>query len=365
MLRCMPSDSAGPLVERGGLIVYRLYDVADAIDVAAAARLLGPAHGRAGPRSAAFEAKPSVRVELGDAPDAWPGRACQVSARLFDFGAITIALRTELAGHSWADLLALSETAQEAGFLDEWLRRKLDSVVARAGGALKGPHPVAMTEDYTLFFLERLAGAPPASALLARGDLANLLLGEPASVRVSDNERAEVLAHTISYEVDDLAVIDWNAALVYEPSGIAEAPDLIELATAQLLELRYYDTLLDRELGRIYEEAASRRPRTLRSYSSLRASVIRTLLELTEFTERVENALKVTGDSYLARLYLKALESFRVPAWHASVQRKIGLVEQVYEILKGETDVARSLVLEILVAVLIVVELVVALRGGR
>ena len=33
-----------------------------------------------------------------------------------------------------------------------------------------------------------------------------------------------------------------------------DVPDLLEFATAHLLELRYYDDLLDRELHRIYDE---------------------------------------------------------------------------------------------------------------
>jgi len=41
--------------------------------------------------------------------------------------------------------------------------------------------------------------------------------------------------------------------------------------------------------------------------------VLRRFMELTEFTERVDNAIKSVGDFYLARVYLSAIRRFRVP----------------------------------------------------
>ena len=62
-----------------------------------------------------------------------------------------------------------------------------------------------------------------------------------------------------SYFEDDLAVLTWNAALVVEP--VAEDTDVqyvLEFANAQLLELRFYDALLDAELP---EDLHPRSPR--------------------------------------------------------------------------------------------------------
>ena len=35
---------------------------------------------------------------------------------------------------------------------------------------------------------------------------------------------------------DDLTVIDWNSAFVFEPSTVRDIPDLLEFATAHLLD---------------------------------------------------------------------------------------------------------------------------------
>ena len=53
---------------------------------------------------------------------------------------------------------------------------------------------------------------------------------------------------------EDLVVIGWTAALVYDtPEGALPVMQLLEFANSQLLELRTYDALLDRELDAIYK----------------------------------------------------------------------------------------------------------------
>jgi hypothetical protein len=88
------------------------------------------------------------------------------------------------------------------------------------------------------------------------------------------------------------------------------------------------------------------------------------MLEIAEFVERVENAIKIIGDTYLARLYGSAVDSLRIPAWERSVTRKQALLQQVYDVLRSEVDASRGLLAEALIGALIVIELVLAFRGG-
>ena len=81
--------------------------------------------------------------------------------------------------------------------------------------------------------------------------------------------------------------------------------------------------------------------------------------------ERVENALKVTDDVYLARVYSAALELFRGRAWRAGIDRKLAILRETYTMLNSEAQALRSETLEIAIVVLIVGELVMAfLRGS-
>jgi len=164
-----------------------------------------------------------------------------------------------------------------------------------------------------------------------------------------------------------LVIIDWNSASVLEPSGSREVPEILEFATSQRLELRYYDSVLDAELAHIYDDYAIAR-RSWRSlvrspYEKLARNVLRRFVELTGFTERVDNALKVVGDFYLARVYQSAVRRFRLTSWRHSIDEKQALVARSYDLLKGAVDIQRSTMLEVIVVALIAIELVAAWRG--
>jgi hypothetical protein len=212
--------------------------------------------------------------------------------------------------------------------------------------------------------VEKLSGAR-AAELLERPGLVRLLLGERGETPLSSQERAEVLQTSFSYTEDDLAVIDWNGAFVYEPTGSMDIPDVLEIVNAQLLELRYYDDLLDRSIKGVWDRGVTpKAPAILRlvysPYRAMARRVLGTLLEMSEFIERVENSLKVIGDFYLARVYEGAVKRLRIRQWQASVTRKQQILTQVYGLLRGEVDTDRALTLEGMIVVLIVLEMVLA-----
>jgi uncharacterized Rmd1/YagE family protein len=82
--------------------------------------------------------------------------------------------------------------------------------------------------------------------------------------------------------------------------------------------------------------------------------------DITETAERVENALKVTNDVYLARIYAAALELFREQAWRHGIERKLGILRETYAMLNSEAQAARAELLEIAIVLLIVAELILA-----
>ena len=61
--------------------------------------------------------------------------------------------------------------------------------------------------------------------------------------------RAEALQASMSYYPNDLVVVGWNTAFVYDSEAGAESTiRLLEYANSQLLQFRHYDDLLTREL---------------------------------------------------------------------------------------------------------------------
>jgi len=158
-------------------------------------------------------------------------------------------------------------------------------------------------------------------------------------------------------------VLTWDRAFIFEPRFDTDVADVIEVANVQFLELRYYDELLDDELPRMYDlvEATRRLSGGARRFSKLAHRLYALVAEVTELTERVDNALQVTEDIYLARVYAAALEQFRVKLMSAAVDRKLSIIRDTYAALYNEAAGARSGMMEIAVIVLIAVEIALAL----
>jgi len=124
--------------------------------------------------------------------------------------------------------------------------------------------------------------------------------------------------------------------------------------------------LLDAELERIYPQlqrdgwlynwVARRYVRAARQVHSL-------FIDVNELTDRTENALKIVGDVYAARLFALAAARVGLNQWKASVQDKLRTLADIYRFAVEQTSMARGEVLEITVVVILVIELVLFLAG--
>jgi len=360
-------------IERGKLYCYRVFDAGDTIALEIVEKVLaGHRVEMGGPLVDGFvvPVRP-VEVDLGCVAVTIGalGRPLQAVcvAHLYDFGAISI--RFEIAiekSITFESLTPICERLYEAVELDSEARRLCDVLVQRMGDGIAKPHNWRDGESYTIVFVEQLSGVTDLSELTRSQSVAKLLLGESSSKPLSDATRDDALKHSFSYLADDLVIVDWNSALVVEPTGSTLVPFVLELATSQLLEFRYYDEILESELAHVYNYVEKARPRIWRSpYGALTRQVMRRFLEITEFTERVDNSIKSVGDFYLARVYQRAIERFRVQAWRESVESKLALIARAYELLKGEVEVSRAQLLEVIVVLLIAIELLAALRLGH
>jgi hypothetical protein len=375
-----PGEEGKPLiVEDGRILAYRLFDVGDAIALDVGETCISRARERQRSRIAPEKgagllfATPPLDVPLGstrvDLPAPFGPLDASVTVRLYDYGAVS--LRYEIAIAPGTDLEAmipLCDHLYDAPELDASGRALLADFLPEIRPAIEGAHTWQGVETYTVVFVRRFRADPTPKDVLASPVLLRLLLGERSAIPpLSELERTDVLQHAQSYYADDLVVVDWNSAFVLEPSGSRAIPDILEFANSQLLELRYYDDNLDAELARIYDDFAQARRNPLgliwSPYGKLARNVLRRIIEVTEFTERVDNALKVVGDFYVARIYQGALRRLKIAAWQESVGQKMRLVERAYDLAKGEVEIRRSTVLEVIVIVLIVLELVAAIRG--
>jgi hypothetical protein len=238
----------------------------------------------------------------------------------------------------------------------------LERLRGLVGPALQRPSDNAVQEDYLLAIVDALDPPLAAETLTDHVDLVPLMAGETRPL--SEGARAEVLRHRFSYHPDDLVVLTWDRALIVEPRRDTDVADVLEMANAQLLEMRTYDEMLDAELPRMRElvEATRRGANLLasRRYGRLARRLHTLVSEVSELAERVDNALQVTEDVYLARVYAAAIETFRVPAVSAAVDRKLATIRETYTALHGDAAGARAELLEIAIVVMIAFEIVMS-----
>lgn len=365
----MPAESP-PYVQRASVEVFRIYDVAQEIDLAAVESLLGGHQpvarirlARVAPKAIAFDDPPVVTDLMAPPLDVGGVRApTRASARIYGFGVVSLSLEVVLpAPMQWPEFEQFAREAErEASLLPFW-RTALDGLLGALQPALRTEIGTRMEEDYSIVTVRQLDPPLDAATLMERVDLVPLLTQEQRLL--SDAARRDVLRYSHSYYCDDLVVLTWDRAFVLEPSQDDDVADMLEVANAQLLELRYYDSVLDSELPQIYRQAAeARAPHAfLRGRYSRAANQMRALVaEVTLITEKVDNALKVTEDVYLARVYSSALELFRVRHWADSIDHKLSLIRDTYTALYDESMATRAEWLEAAIVLLIVLEIIMA-----
>ena len=361
---------------RGAAITYRLHDIGYAIDLDHVTELLvQEAPERARPvrvEARALQiANPPVVVSIGRREIRINGTMyeAQLFGRIFDFGVVS--LRLEVPGDdtmTWSAFTSFARTLAASREIDEVFAHELGILRVRIAPAVERAALAPVQEEYTVFRIAaiglRNGSAPDANAVLTDERLVPLLLGERRALATT--ALGELLQHRLSYYADDLVVLTWENALVVEPSSDdRDVEYILEFANAQLLELRVYDAVLDAELPVMYDHVAQarqrRRPLPTRRFQGVLSQLQTRVADVTEIIERSENALKVTDDVYLARVYGAALELFRATSWRRGIERKLEIIRSTYAMLNGEAQSARAELLELAIVLLIVTELVLSI----
>ena len=348
-----------PAIREGAFHAYFVYDVADTIDL--------PRLGSVG-GSGVARAPLQLRREASAGSIAYPAPPIAVTlpsssgftirAKVFDYGIISIRISREFAG-SWQSFAALTRTLRN----DPALEQLLEEI----GPALDEPHQ-PLLEDYFVFDVEAFVTPVTAAQLLGPcgAALASLVLGEER--RLMDAEREETLRVNFSYFEDDLAVVQWDTAFVYDRrEGGAAILDILEFANTQLAELRTYDARLDAELDTIYALDPKRPTRRFgRKEAQQAADRLRYLIvDIIELTDRATNALKIIGDAYYARLYRGAAGRLGLKDWQKQIDSKLQSVNEMYRFSNDQAQAARGEFLELIVIVLIALEIVIGVLTIR
>lgn len=362
-------------VATGQILLYRLFDVADSVDLAAVERELRSAKGSGDgvarlrlhrQRDGVVFTNPPVSAGLSDRQLLLDDRewSVRVVAKAYDFGVMTIVWALNIPpGTSFDQLAALSvelEGEQMRADLERWMVEDASVAVEAMRVGLVNPSIHDSQETLTIYAIRGFESDGPvkASTVSAHSSLPSLLLGE--SDEFSQQLRDELLRSSYSYSTNDLVVIGYDQALVYDPDGTEDATSLLEFALAQVLELAYYDRQLDDRINRMHKQLLGRRAgaKANKKYDELRRDLLTEHLSFSEVIERVGAAIKVTEDLYYAAIYRGAMRVFRAQEVAAATEHKLEVMYRTYSMLSDEADANTSHRLELIVIALILIEVV-------
>jgi len=358
-------------IRAGHLFLFYLFDVAESVNLAAIPRLVsGPAvPARLAPKPATPDYiqydKPPLSFD-GDLVGLTDIEGFRVRVRVYDYGVMSLALARPFSG-SWADLVATGQTLIENPDLEQRAERACRTVVGCLRPALKSERTSYLSEDYLAYAVYELERADTADTLLAEhgDDIAAMLRGERQPL--SEQERQLILRHRISYLANDLVIPTWNAAFIYDtPAGAQAALEILEFANSQLLEFRYYDDRLDRELTSIYAELQRFRwyhQWMGRRYTAAARQVHALYIDVNELTDSTKNTLKFIGDIYAARLFTLVAERLGLTTWKADVEAKLKTLDDIYRFTVERSSFSRGEFLELTIVLILVLELVLILMG--
>lgn len=351
-------------IEKGTCYVLFVYDVALSIDLEQVEQRATQTkqrqsikHGRRGPKHLVYNAPLRLTEEAQPLPVGALRTIPAVDMVLYDFGAVTVVYGVDMNGpFSRLSELSLNLYDNETLLADS--KNRVEQLLQDIQGVVQR-HGISETvEDYVIFHIESLPEGVPIQRLVTEHEqgIARVLRAETQIL--SADEVQDVMSGRISYGLNDVTIVDWNAALVVDPEG-EDICAVLEFANVELLEMRYLDRSLDSALERSYALLTrSRWKPGLRSGFADMKQIGKLQVDSAVLFEGVNNSLKLLGDQYLARVYRLVSQRFHLAEWDGTIIRKLETVESIYEKISDQVSNLRVEVLEWIIIILIAVSIV-------
>src|SRR5262249_13749478 len=141
-----------------------------------------------------------------------------VDLLLYDFGAVTVTYSFPITG-LFSDLLQLSEDLYDNEFLLSDSRLRVNQLLKVMREAANQANVAPVVEDYVVFHIESFTGSFNANRFCSEQtrQIAQILRAERQNL--SDQEVDDAIAARIGFGIDDLTIVDWNAALLVDREG--------------------------------------------------------------------------------------------------------------------------------------------------
>jgi hypothetical protein len=201
-----------------------------------------------------------------------------------------------------------------------------------------------IAEEYAIYQISGYEGDPELFLASHGQKIASLLKSEKNAL--DDKEIEYTLSHQIKYGEDDVVIIDWDGAFIFDPKGeIGETVEMLELGNYQLLRYRLLDASLDEQMQKALNAIeAPPRKKSFFEQSEFRnefLKVIKTRAGAVSKFEDLERDIKLIGEWYSARLYDLIAKKFRLNEWRQTVREKLASLEGIYSIASEKLGMSR------------------------
>ena len=358
------------------IVFFHLFDVGRTVDLRKVAALI-PANDdfdivkrRDTPSSLSLPRPLTLALGDGDCLENRDFECFSAQAKIYEEGAIVLLVRVKIRV-AFGDLASVrSQIIVSDGrhlSLDSWAEEGFRKTFAAIQPAIEDARDMETCdrEVYTAWCLLECPEDPAAFIEAHRESAAAFLIGDTEGSDLHPSQVLETLGHPLSYRRDDLAIFDLDRCLIIDPRGAYEDLLLIiEHANWQLLELRVLDKLLDRWLDEAEDEVQILKSgKTKRRTAQVRASVAQANLARLQslrfdalfILENLENSSQIIGDYYLGQVYSQLCDVFNTDGWKWSVERRLDILENVYDMVKTASSERVILTLEIVFIVVCIV----------
>lgn len=292
-----------------------------------------------------------------------------ITVKAYAIGAISVTISVpvhdqELASMPKYDEMKVRLDGKEATLKDlasGILHKVTERISTHVTGLRDGTEP----EEYTAFCLNapQISERPIANLPELQQLIAKTLTGDKTTQELAQDQVASALKQRVSYYENDTVFIDWSSAVIIDPvSDFGDVLFIIELANLQLLEMRYYDDLLDKIIAKASDDLRSYRG-GLRSFfrnpNKAARKVAQRRIEVKEIIENTKNYTKFIGEWYEARVYGALANRLRLTDWDAMLSDKLEDLDNIYGVMTSQNSESRVFSLEIVMLAFIILEVLI------
>jgi hypothetical protein len=206
-------------------------------------------------------------------------------------------------------------------------------------------------EEYSVYCISGYSGDPEVYLSLYGDKIAAFLKNE--KIALDEEEVRATLSTYLKYGKDDITIVDWDGAFIFDSSGDFESNiELFEIANLQLLKSRILDYDLDERLEKTLRLMNVSKRLPLISSGEVRRVVKEIIAIRTQSileSEAVERNIKLIGDWYSAKLYSLISRKYHLDNWKTEIKEKLDTLEDIYTMATENFSVSYRATLEFVI----------------